>query len=242
MYLEDITSQPMDVSHSCIFDWPDRPPGSIPPEYIPPGGPPGCHPYCQPPPPPIIPPGNPPPIHPPGTYPPGNFTLPPNGTYNRSFGGTHTIENFDEAPPGYTQVADDPPTPSQDNVNYLGASISKTSTRLATHDLSPDGFLWTEEKSAFKEFTKAKFNLSDFNPSTQTVKLRGTQSRSRADGTNEVTIVDTPLVAGGVMFFEVMLPAAGLIHEWDDSVHYQRADQSCSIYYEQFIVENIPYN
>ena len=187
-------------------------------------------------------PGNTPPIHPPGTYPPGNFLFPPEDDYSRTWGSTYTTERLEELPPGYVQVDIDPPTPNHDRVDYLGARLGKSSTRLAVHDTSPDGFYYQEEKSTFKEFTKAKFNLTEFNPSTQRIKLRGTQKQSKTDGTDFVTIVDTPLVAGGVMFFEVSIPNVGLIHEWDDSVHFQRADQSCSIYYEEFIVENIPYN
>lgn len=61
--INDLLAAIKDTSHSCIFDYPDRPPGPLPP---PPGhgSPPDCYPYCSnddDPPPPIDPPPDPPP-------------------------------------------------------------------------------------------------------------------------------------------------------------------------------------
>lgn len=65
MYLEDLgqLASDKDTSKSCIFDFPDRPPPTLPPDY-PPINPPDCYPSCPPddyPPfpytPPILPPG-----------------------------------------------------------------------------------------------------------------------------------------------------------------------------------------
>lgn len=60
----DLISAEKDVSKSCIFGFPDRPPDTLPPHYPPPS-PPTCYPYCRiddwpPPPTPIIFPPPPP--------------------------------------------------------------------------------------------------------------------------------------------------------------------------------------
>jgi len=69
MYLNDLgTVAEIDTSDSCVFDYPDRPPETLPP-VDPPVDPPDCYPYCNnewwpepeiPPIDPTIPPGSPP--------------------------------------------------------------------------------------------------------------------------------------------------------------------------------------
>lgn len=48
MFTEDleVSGIDKDSSKSCIFNWPDRPPETLPPQY-PPIDPPACYPYCS---------------------------------------------------------------------------------------------------------------------------------------------------------------------------------------------------
>jgi hypothetical protein len=100
-----------------------------------------------------------------------------------------------------------------------------------------EGWLHPMEQD-MDSYTEHWFDFTQYDPIRYVIKLLGIQLQSKVDGTNLVSAVEELLPAGTKCKFIAEIPAMGAVHNFDDTIFYQRAQCSCSVdYNEVFIID-----